>query len=105
MLPGPGRRADHQVAGGLVGVLGQLAGELVTQGEHAQRVAVQHLAAVGRRRAAAGAVDQRLAEHALERLDLLAHRGLGHAERVGRGRERAALDHLDEGLQLPQIHR
>ena len=57
VLAGPGRRADDQVAGRLVRVLRQLPRELVAQREHAKRVAVQHLTAVGRGGAAAGAVD------------------------------------------------
>ena len=104
VLAGPGRRAHDQVTGRLVRVLGELAGELVAQGQHAQGVAMEHLAPVGRRRPAARAVDQRLAQHPLERLDLLAHGGLGHAQRVRGGRERPPLHNLDERLQLTQIH-
>jgi len=91
VLAGAGRGADDEVPRGLVAVLRQLPGQLIAQREHAQRVAVQHLAAVGRRRPPAGAVDQRRAHHPLERLDLLADRGLRHPQGVGRGRERPPL--------------
>ncbi len=104
VLARAGRGADDQMARRHVGVLRQLAGELVAQGEHAQGVAVQHLAAVGRGGAAAGAVDQRRAQHPLERLDLLAHGRLRHPQGIGRSRERAPLDDLDERLQLTQVH-
>ena len=104
MLAGAGRGSDDQMAAGLVRVLRQLPRELVAQREHAQRVAVQHLAPVGGRRSPAGAVDQRRAHHPLERLDLLADRGLRHPQGVGRGRERPPLDDLDERVQLAQVH-
>ena len=69
-------------------------------------VAKQELARLGERDAARSArpLDEPLADHPLERLDLLADRGLGVAEALRGPAERALLgDRLKRG-EMPQFH-
>ena len=68
-------------------------------------VAEEELARLRERDAprSARALDEPLADHALERLDLLADRGLRVAEALGGAAERALLgDRLERG-QMPQF--
>jgi hypothetical protein len=64
------------------------------------------LAEVGQAQRVRGALDQRLAELLLQRLQPPADGGLGGAELAGRGRQAAGLDDADEGLhQLQAVGR
>ena len=65
---------------------------------------VQDLARLGGDDAALGAKQQLLAHLTLQRGQLLADGGLGDMEQVGRLREAADVDHLDEILQAPEVH-
>src|SRR5687768_3440097 len=60
---------------------------------------------LGEHDAASAALEQRLAELVLERLDLAAQRGLRDTESLGRARHVLRLRHGDEVLQLLQAHR
>src|SRR5689334_3997168 len=60
---------------------------------------------LGEHDAAAAALEQRLAELVLERLDLTAQRRLRDAESLGCARDVLLLRHGDEVLQLLQAHR
>jgi hypothetical protein len=59
--------------------------------------------ALGQPHRATAAVDQRLAELALERPDLLADRGLADAKRLRRRRERAPLGNLEQRAQMTEV--
>jgi hypothetical protein len=85
---------DHQRPGQLTVAVGQLALELVGQRQHPLRVAVYHHAPLGEARTAAAAVEQRLADLTLERAYLLADGRLADAQRLGGGREGAAVGDL-----------
>ena len=104
VLAGAGGCPHQQVAGELLLALGQLPFEVVPEPQHAQGIAVHQLPCSGRLGAPPRAIDQRGAGALLEARDLLADGRLGDAQRVGGGGERAAVDHLDERLQLAQIH-
>ncbi len=67
------------------------------------RLAQQHLADAGERRAAGAALEQRDAELELERPHLLRQRLLGDVEPGGGAREAARLGDGDERAQLPQL--
>ena len=69
------------------------------------RVAVQHLARLGRRHAALGPHQQLLAHLALQRGELLAQRRLGDVQDVGGLGQAADVDDLHEVLQAPEVHR
>ena len=60
---------------------------------------------LGEHDAAAAALEQRLAELVLERLDLAAQRRLRDAQSLGGARDVLLLRHRDEVLQLLQAHR
>ena len=85
--------------------VGQLAVELVREGEHALGVAQDDPAAVGQLNTAPAAVDQRLADVTLERAHLLADGRLADAQRLRRGRERATLVDLGQRAQMADIHK
>ena len=64
------------------------------RGRHGVRVAREHPARLGEADAASHAFDERDARALLEAAQLLAHRGLAVAERLGRGGQRAVLGDL-----------
>ena len=68
------------------------------------RLAEQSLAGGGDPYAARQALEQRPAELALERGDLLRERGLGDEQALGRRGERPLLDDGDEILELAEVH-
>ena len=73
--------------------------------EQPLRAAVELEPGLGRLDAAAGAVEELRPEPLLERPHLQRDGGLGHPEALGRLRERLALDHLAERLQLTRVHK
>ena len=77
---GAGRGADRERALELAALGGDLVVELLLEGEHALRAAVEAEARLGRLDPAAGAVEQRLPEALLEGANLEADRGLRDAE-------------------------
>ncbi len=82
-------------------------GELGVGGVEAARervgVAEQQLPGLGQGEPARAAVEQRRADLALERGDLLGDRGLRQGEGLGRARERGAPGDLAEGEQAPRL--
>ena len=78
---------------------------LVELAQHEPRVVVERKPVLGGRDAARGAVEQRLADLALELGELLAERGLRDEELPRRRGKAAAFDDLGEVAKLSQIHR
>ena len=79
--------------------------QLLLELEHPLCAAVEAEAGLGRRDAAAGAVEQLRAEPLLERPDLQADRRLRDSEARGRLREAATFDDGAEGGELTSIHK
>src|SRR5262245_7528637 len=86
-----------QLAGAALGV--------VQFGEDAARVFDEALARLSRHHAARQAVEQRLADLALQLLNLLAERRLRYQGALGRLREAALLGKGDQILKLMDFHR
>jgi hypothetical protein len=84
---------------------GDLLEHLVLELEHALRAPVEALPGLGRLDPPARAVEEALAESLLERPDLQADRGLGHAQALGGLREALAVDDRAERGQLARVHK
>jgi hypothetical protein len=84
---------------------GDLFEELLLECEHPLRAPVEPEAGLGRLDPAAGAVEKLLAEPFLERADLQADCGLGHAETRGSLGEASLLDDSAEGGELARVHK
>ena len=100
----PGREPDrHRPGQPLPGRL-HVRPRLLALAQDELRVAVEHLARLGRRHAALGPHQQLLAYLALQRRELLAERRLGDVQDVGRLGQAADVDDLHEVLQAPEVH-
>jgi hypothetical protein len=71
--------------------------------QQAARIAQQHLTFVRQRHGPRATEEQRPGRLTLEALDLLAHRGLGEMQPLGRATETAALGDGDEGAQEVEV--
>ena len=88
-----------------VSQLGELAdavGGVLDGAQAARGVFGERAAGLGGDDAAAGTDEEVGAERLLELADLLGHRGLRHAQRLGRGGERAELERGTEAAELLQ---
>ena len=85
------------------GELPDAVGGVLGRAQAARGVLGEGAPGVGGHHAAAGADEEVGAERLLELADLLGDRGLGHAERVGGGREGAELERRAEAADL--LHR
>ena len=104
--PGPVEAPISKVpASSPLGLVGELVDDLLLELQQPLRAAVEAEPRLGRLDAAAGAVEQLHPEPPLERAHLQRDGGLGHAEPLRSLRERPALDHRAEGLQLPRVHK
>ena len=73
-------------------------------GEGALGVRHEGDAGVGERDAAAGALEQPLADFPFERLDARRHRWLREEQRFGRAAKRTVVRHLEECFELCEFH-
>ncbi len=98
-------RADAERARRALGERGQVGLGGLEARDDSRRVAEEELARLGQGDApgAAGPLDEPLADHALERLDLLADRRLRVAEPFRGTAERALFGHGLESRQMPQF--
>ena len=102
----PGRRSERERACELAVLLGRdVVEELLLELKHALGAAIQPPARFGGLDAPARAVEELQAEALLERPHLQRDGRLGDAEPLRRLRERPALDHRAERLQLARIHK
>ena len=79
--------------------------QLLAMADELARARQQGTTGLGQRDATADAIEQRGAELLLQRLDALAHGGLGQVQRIGGLREGLVAGNGDEGLQDGGIHR
>ena len=103
-----GERDEPHPPGAQAPDLGELARRGLERGGHGVRVAGEHPARLGEADAAADPLDERDAGALLEASQLLAHRGLAVAERLGRRGERAVLGdlaHHAHGLEVERGRR
>ena len=104
--PGPVEAPISSAPGQLaLGLLAELGEQLLLQREQPLRAPVEAPAGLGRLDAAAGAVEQLVAEPLLERADLQAHGRLRDAELLRRLREASPLDDRAECGKLPRVHK
>jgi hypothetical protein len=111
--PGEGRWHERRERGGEAaeaqppvpppGDLAQLLLGAVDAREDQPGVPGQRMAGLGQLDGPRAALDQGQPDLALERRDVLAHGGLRHVQRLGRGREGAAPGHLGEHSEAPHI--
>jgi hypothetical protein len=100
---GGGEGGHAQLAAAQAGDRRQLGLGGVQAGDDALGVLEQHAAGRGEADAAREAFDQVDARLVLEGGDLLGHSGLGVGQRVGGGRERAAVGDLDQHTESVHV--
>ena len=87
------------------GLAGDVLEQLPLEREQALSAPVEAVPGLRRLDAAAGAVEQLLADAVLERPDLLAHGRLRDPEPLGGLRKALALHDRAEGSELPRVHK